>query len=323
MNARIHAFGKPTDVLQLDEFELPPLAANELQIEMLAAPINPADLNVIDGTYGNLPEPPATIGNEGCARVTALGSEVTDFAIGDLIANTALGNWCHHRNLPVADAIKLPPGIDPLQAAMLCVNPPTAHAMLHIFVSLEPGDWIIQNAANSGVGRCVIAIAKSLGIKTLNLVRRPELIPELTALGADLVLTDDVDLRKKSPIADTPPRLALNAVGGQSALDIASALAPGGVHVTYGAMSRQPFKAPAGLLIFKDISFQGFWLRRWFEETTAEDRTTTFAELANLVADGTIHVPVAKTFPLEEIQAAIEAATTDSRAGKILLDLKS
>ncbi len=319
--ARVHDFGRPTDVLHLDEIPLAPPASEEIQLEMLASPINPADLNVIDGTYGQLPTPPATIGNEGCARVTAIGNEVTDFSVGDLVANTALGNWCRHRNLPASDAIRVPPGIDPQQAAMLCVNPPTAHAMLHTFVSLEPGDWIIQNAANSGVGRCVIAIAHHLGLKTLNLVRRSELIPELTAIGADIVLTDDVDLRRDNPIADKPPRLALNAVGGPSALNLASALAPGGVHVTYGAMSRQPVKVPNGLLIFKDLTFHGFWLRRWFEDTSTDDRATTFELLADLLAAGTLRVPVAKTFPLVDVQAALATASTDSRPGKILLDL--
>ncbi len=316
-SVRLHAFSNdPTEALRVENLELPPPAPGELALEMLASPINPADLNVIEGTYGDLPELPATIGNEGCGRVTAVGDNVSDFSPGDLVATTLPGCWTTHRNLPAANAVRVPAHADPLQAAMLCVNPPTAHAMLHGFVDLEPGDWIVQNAANSGVGRCVIALAKSMGVKTLNLVRRPELISELTDLGADSVLLEDADLRKERPFGDTPPRLALNAVGGPSALNIASALAPGGIHVTYGAMSRQPVKAPNGLLIFNDLAFRGFWLRRWFTDTPAAERTRVFTLLADLVADGTLHVPITRTFPFQEIQTALQA---NQGSGKTLL----
>ncbi len=126
---------------------------------------------------------------------------------------------------------------------------------------------------------------------------------------------------KNSPLTDTPPRLALNAVGGPSALNLASALAPGGVHVTYGAMSRQPVKVPNGLLIFKDLAFHGFWLRRWFEETSPDDRVTTFHLLAELIATSILKVPIAETVKLADIQSALAAAKADSRRGKILLDL--
>lgn len=314
---RLHDFGRdPADVIRVESIPLPPPADDELQLEMLASPINPADLNVIQGTYGELPDLPATIGNEGCGRVVAIGSQVTDFAPGDLVATSLPGCWCTHRNLPAADAVPVPAHADPQQAAMLGVNPPSAYGMLHGFVDLQPGDWIVQNAANSGVGRCVIALAGTLGVKTLNLVRRPELIPELTALGADLVVLEDTDLRKENPFGDRPPRLALNAVGGPSALNLASALAPGGTHVTYGAMSRQPVKIPNGLLIFKDLNFRGFWLRRWFTDTPAPKQADVFSELASLVADGSLRVPIARTYPIAEILSAL---SSNADSGKTIL----
>ncbi len=133
---------------------------------------------------------------------------------------------------------------------------------------------MVQNAANSAVGRSVIQIARARGLKTLNVVRRPELIDELKALGADVVVTEDTDLRTsvEELCGGSRPRLALNAVGGASALNLANALADRGTHVTYGAMGRQPLKIPNGLLIFREITFRGSgcgtgattrrWLRR-------------------------------------------------------------
>jgi hypothetical protein len=79
------------------------------------------------------------------------------------------------------------------QLAMLRINPPAGALMLSEYVDLKPGDWVVQNAANSGVGRAVIAIGKERGIQTINLVRRDDVIPEVVAAGGDVVLKDDDD----------------------------------------------------------------------------------------------------------------------------------
>src|SRR5262249_25652207 len=152
-----------------------------------------------------------------------------------------------------------PAGIKPVHAAMLKINPMTAWRLLHDYVSLERGDWLIQNAANSAAGRAVIQIAHELGYKTLNVVRRAELIEELRVEVGDVVLVESQNLRYevKAAIVDPPIRLGLNAVGGESALRLANCLAPGSTLVTYGAMSLQPLKIPNGLLIFKDLRFRG------------------------------------------------------------------
>ncbi len=317
--ARLHGFGKAAEVLSIDSPDLPEPAENEVRIEMLASPINPADLNVIEGTYGQLPTPPAIIGNEGVGRIVRMGAGVPELRIGDLVAVLDPGSWCSHRTVPAARVIPLPPGIDPRQAAMLVVNPPTAYAMLHDFVSLQPGDWVVQNAANSGVGRCVIQLARHLGFRTLNVVLRAELIDELLKLGADRVVTEDTDLRKDGASA----QLALNAVGGASALNMANALAAGGTLVTYGAMSRQPLKIPNGLLIFKNLAFRGFWLRQWFEVTPPDEQNRIFQFLGKRIADGTIRVPVHASYPLDRIHEALAAAAAGGRDGKVLLDLQA
>ena len=114
---------------------------------------------------------------------------------------------------------------------------------------------MIQNAANSAAGRAVIQIAHELGFKTVNVVRRAELIDELRAEGGDVVLMDGEKLRDevKAATSGAPIRLGLNAVGGESALHLANCLAFGGTLVSFGAMSMQPLKIPTGLLIFKDL----------------------------------------------------------------------
>jgi len=322
--ARLHAFGKAPEVLRVEEVTVPQAGAGELLVEMLAAPVNPADLNIIEGRYGELPELPAVIGNEGVGRVVVVGVGVSGFAPGDLVLPMCRGTWTQSRLAQAKDTILLPAGLDVYQAAMLTVNPPSAWAMLHDFVRLNAGDWIVQNAANSAVGRSVIQIARSLGWKTLNVVRRPELIDELRAIGADRVVLEDCDLRSQiGELCDRRPCLGLNAVGGASALNLANALADEGTLVTYGAMGRQPLKIPNGLLIFRNLHFCGFWLNRWKDKSSANDVKEMFSTLADLMARGELAMPVHRVYPLIELAAAVEEAGRESRAGKVLLDLSA
>jgi trans-2-enoyl-CoA reductase len=322
--ARLHAFGSGVDEnLRVESIELPVPAANEIRIEMLAAPINPADINVIEGTYGQLPGLPAVVGNEGMGRVAAVGAEVTRLQPGDLVAPFDPGSWCSHRNVRADRVIPLPAEIDPQQASMIVVNPPTAYALLHDFAALQPGDWVVQNAANSGVGRCVIQIARRLGLRTLCVVRRAELVEELLALGADRVVTEETDLRRegRSLMEGGEAKLALNAVGGSSALNLANALAAGSPLVTYGAMGRQPLKIPNGLLLFRGLIFHGFWLRRWIDMKPVAEQRRIFGLLAEMIRDGSLHVPIHRAFSLGEIHAALREAAAEHRGGKVLLDL--
>lgn len=321
--ARLHQFGKPADSLTAGEVTVPPPGPEDVVLDMLAAPVNPADLNVIEGTYGDLPALPATIGNEGIGRVSGVGLGVTGLQPGQLVLPMTFGTWCKQMVVPAKNVIPLPEGLDVFQAAMLTVNPATAWRMMHDFVKLEPGDWVVQNAANSGVGRSVIQLARAMGWKTLNVVRRAELVEELTAAGGTVVVTEECDLRKelKTLCRGSRPKLALNAVGGPSALNIANALAPGGSMITFGAMSKQPLKIPNGLLIFKGLKFEGFWLNRWRKTAGHAALHETYAALATHLRAGTLFTPVHETYPLSRVVEAADAATKEQRGGKVLLDL--
>lgn len=321
--ARLHQFGTPADALTAAEVTVPPPGPEDVVLDMLAAPVNPADLNVIEGTYGDLPTLPATIGNEGVGRVSSVGLGITGLQPGQLVLPMTFGTWCRQMVVPAANVIPLPDGLDIFQAAMLTVNPATAWRMMHDFVKLEPGDWVVQNAANSGVGRSVIQLARAMGWKTLNVVRRMELVEELTAAGGTVVVTEECDLRKelKALCGGARPKLALNAVGGPSALNIANALAPGGSMITFGAMSRQPLKIPNGLLIFKGLKFEGFWLNRWRKTAGHAALRETYAALAAHLKAGTLFTPVHQTYPLSRVVEAAGAAAREQRGGKVLLDL--
>ena len=315
--------GNPAKVLRVIERPWPEPAADEVVLKMLAAPINPADLNLIEGKYPIRPPLPATPGMEGAGLVVQLGSNVRDLAIGtQVILPHSFGTWQEACTIRADKLVAAPPEIEPIQAAMLKVNPITAWRMLHDFVPLKSGDWLIQNAANSAAGQCVIQIATELGYKTVNVVRRAELVEELRALGGDVVLVDGENLRDEVAAATerAPIRLALNAVGGENALRVAKTLASDGTMVTYGAMSLQSLCIPNGMFIFKNLRFTGFWVNKWYDGATAEQRAETFAPLFEMAKRGVLRSKVEKTYALEEAKAAVTHAAQGRRSGKIVFE---
>jgi mitochondrial enoyl-[acyl-carrier protein] reductase / trans-2-enoyl-CoA reductase len=286
------------------------------------APINPADINVLEGKYPIRPTLPGTPGVEGVGVVEEVGVGVSNFSAGaTVLLPHGFGTWREAGNVPAADLVPVPVSVPLEQAAMLRINPATALLLMREFVDLQPGEWIIQNAANSAVGRCVIRLARHFGWRTVNVVRRAELVEELQSKGADVVLVDgeQIGAELKAATGGAPLRLALNAVGGESAVRLGSALAPGGVVVTYGAMARQPLRIPNGLLIFQDIAWRGFWVSRWYRNAAAGDAAAVLAELCALAASGVIATPVEAVYPLEEIAGAIEHAQRSGRSGKVIL----
>jgi trans-2-enoyl-CoA reductase len=315
--------GNPADVLRVESRPWPTPTAGEVIVKMRAAPINPADLNQIEGKYPVRAELPATPGFEGAGVVVELGPGVANIPIGALVIlphNT--GTWRDAVAVKAGELVIVPAGIQPVHAAMLKINPMTAWRLLHDYVDLGRGDWLIQNAANSAAARAVIQIAHELGYKTVNVVRRSELIDELRAEGGDLVLVDGENLRHEvqDAIGGPPIRLGLNAVGGESALRLANCLAPGSTLVTYGAMSLQALKIPNGLLIFKDLRFRGIWINKWYDNATPAQRMEAFQHLFEMAKRGLLQTKVEQAYPLTEAKTAVAHAARGQRSGKIIFE---
>ena len=314
--------GNPADVLHVETRPWPTPAADEAVVKMYSAPINPADLNQIEGKYPVRPELPATPGFEGAGTVVELGAGVKGLTSDALvILPHNVGTWRDAVAVKTEELVVVPEGIEPVQAAMLKINPLTAWRLLHDYVDLQKSDWLIQNAANSAAGRDVIKIAHELGFKTVNVVRRADLVDELRAEGGDIVLVDGDKLREevKSATGGASIRLGLNSVGGDSALRLANCLAPGSTLVSFGAMSLQPLKIPTGLLIFKDLRFRGIWINKWYDNATPRERMETFRVLFDMAGRGLLETKVEKAYPLSEVKAAVAHAAQSKRSGKIIL----
>ncbi|XP_039756202.1 enoyl-[acyl-carrier-protein] reductase, mitochondrial-like [Pararge aegeria] len=306
-------FGDPLNVVKFREMEVPPLKSQEVLVRMLAAPVNPADINTIQGKYPVKIALPVIPGNEGVGVVEEVGSEVKNICAGNrvIVTEPMQGTW---RDIGVfgKDVLRVVPDeLGLVEAATLTVNPCTAYRMLTDFKNVRNGQVVIQNGANSACGQNVIQICKAWGIKNINIVRnRPEikdLKRYLECLGATYVLTEEelrtTTLFKEKQIAK--PILALNCVGGKSALEVVRYLEKTGVMVTYGAMSRDPVTIPNSALIFKDISFHGFWMTAWKEKASMDEKEKMMADIVSLMCEKKLVGPVHKMVKFEKYEEAV------------------
>jgi NADPH:quinone reductase-like Zn-dependent oxidoreductase len=318
----LEAYGHPEDVVRC--IDVPDVGApgpGEVVFDVLLFPINPADMSFCRGSYRLKPTLPATPGAECIGRVTAVGAGVGHVKPGDLVINLQRENWTQRRRVKSDDVIPVPAALDLQQAAMLRINPPTALLLLSDVVELKPGDWVIQNVANSAVGRIVITLAKQRGLKTVNVVRRESLFAELTALGADTCVVDGPELANqvKERVGGGTIRLALEAVGGQAAARLASCLADDGTICTYGSMTGEDPVVPRSVLTGNGVKLTGFILGRFLSRRALPEIRKIYTDLGGQVLDGTLHAPVEKVYPIDDIKKAVAHAQRGERTGKILV----
>jgi len=291
---RYYVPGTPENVLKMEKETIPTsLKENEVLLKILAAPINPADLNMIEGVYPIRPKLPAVGGNEGVGLVVQTGSQIKNLKINDKVipAKPGLGTWRDFGVFEENDLFKVPADIPTQYAATVSVNPCTALRLLDDFVQLKPGDVIIQNGGNSMVGTAVAQIAYLRDVKTISIIRGTRhdfatVVERLKHLGSYMVVSEEYacTAQFRRLLSDMEkPKLALNCVGGPSSTELARHLGDGGVMVTYGGMSHKPITIPTSQLIFKDIQLKGFWMSRWLEEHSLEERTKMLNTLFEMI----------------------------------------
>jgi trans-2-enoyl-CoA reductase len=318
----IEQYGIPWEVARCAEVpDVGAPAADEVVFDVLAFPINPADMGFCKGTYRLKPPLPATPGAECVGRVASVGANVRHVKPGDLVINLQRENWTQRRKVKGDDAIPLPAGIDLRQAAMVRINPPTAALMLSDFVDLKGGDWVIQNVANSAVGRLLIVLAHQRGLRTVNVVRRAELAAELKQLGADLVIVDDDDLarRVERETGGAPIRLGIEAIGGAATGRIVECVATDGTVVHYGSMSGIDPVVGRSNFTYRGVKLTGFMLGRFMARRTPEKIRAIYADLGEQVRAGKLSAPVDTVYPIDKIKDALAHADKGGRNGKILV----
>jgi mitochondrial enoyl-[acyl-carrier protein] reductase / trans-2-enoyl-CoA reductase len=312
----------PQDVIEAVEFEVPRLEAGQVLVEVVAAPINPADVLTLTGEYGQLPPLPALGGREGVGRVAELGSDTDEVRLGQLVLlPLGCGSWASHVVVEAAQLRALPDQADPLQLSMMAINPPTAALLLSEFVPLQAGDWVIQNAANSAVGLYLVQLARYRGYRTVNVVRRRDAAAVVRDAGGEVVILDGEDLTERVVEATGAAaiRLGIDAVGGTATGRLAGCLCEGATLVSYGRMSGEACAVQPDAFIFRDLTLRGFWLVNWFRRTPDPQRRALVDELAGLIATGTLHAAIHATYDVSEIKQAVASAASGERSGKVLI----
>lgn len=322
-SVRFHEFGNPAEVLRVEEVETPTPGTGQLLLKMRARPVNPSDLLTVRGLYGSLPELPAAPGLEGMGEVAEVGEGVTALRAGQRVIPLGVaGTWAEFIVAPATQVIPVPDAISDQTAAQFVVNPLTAWIMTIEELALKPGEWLLQTAAASTLGRVILQIAKQRGFKTINVVRRREQAEELKTLGADEVIcTDEEDIceRVGEITGGEGLRKAIDAVGGETGGAVVRALGRGGVMLVYGLLSGEPTPIDGGRMIFTSATVRGFWLGEWIRSAPPERRQTVMGEMLRAMATQEIVPPVEAEYALSEVIAAVEHSERPGRSGKVLL----
>jgi NADPH:quinone reductase-like Zn-dependent oxidoreductase len=321
--AQHERYGNPREVLKIVEVADEDPAADEIVIRMEAAAMHIADLRTIEGADMFRNPLPRTPGFEGVGRVLRVGSAVTDYSVGDRVFPAlASGTFGEQVRCAASRCMPAPEG-DAAQLSLLTVNGPTAAVLLDDFVKMNEGDWLVQNAANSNCGRFLIQLARQRGIKTINVVRRPEMVDELVGLGADIVLLDRPDLAERVSAATSGAsiRLGIDAVAGAATRRIAECLSAEARLICYGAMSSQHCEIDFYRMFRLGIEFHTLSFVRQLSKRNAHDVRALYADLAHKVATGVLTARIAGRYPLDEIIAACDRAamTGSERDGKVVI----
>jgi NADPH:quinone reductase-like Zn-dependent oxidoreductase len=317
------SYGDPRESVSLERDPGLLLGTDDILVEMEAAPVNPSDFLLVRGDYGVRPQLPSPVGGEGVGRVIDAGGAAGTRLVGRrvvILPTYEQGTWADKVATSYRSVVPVREDADPLQLAMLPINPATAYLLLHKYAKLAAGDWVGQNAANSAVGRWVIALARLRGLKTLNIVRREAAAQTVRDAGGDRVIVagDDLPAQIADALDGAELGLVLDGTAGPIVADLAGALRFRGVMVTYAFVTDVPPAVPADDLIFKEVTLTGFWLLNWLRHAPRAEIEQTYRTLGDLVATGVVAVPVDATYRLDDYREAFERAMTQGHTGKIL-----
>jgi NADPH2:quinone reductase len=320
-------FGEPGEVLRVKDVPLPEPGPGEVRVRMIASPVNPSDLLVVRGIYGVLPTPPATPGFEGVGVVDKAGPGL----LGKLVKgkrvsviNSAGGNWAEYAVIPAKQARPVASDIADEQVASFFINPATVLAMVRHVLGVPRGEWLLHSAAGSSLGKMIIRYARSQGIKTINVVRRPEAMDELKTLGGDVVISSSagpIEEQVRAATGGTGVRYALDPVGGETGTGVFLSLDADAHMLVYGTLSGEPMTVDGRRMIAGKRVVEGFWLGHWMRQRSIPAALLLFREVAAQIRAGVLATEVGARFPVDRIQDAVREAQAVGKPGKILLTI--
>lgn len=325
-------FGEPAEVLSVKDVPTTEPSSGMVRVRMLASPVNPSDLMTIRGIYTKRPALPAVPGYEGVGLVEAANAGLYGkFLHGKRVAvlNSHGGNWQNQVLLPAKYAIPLDQRLSLEQAATFFVNPAAAFVMTRRILSIPSGEWLLQTAAGSELGKMVIRLGQRYGFRTVNVVRRPEQVDELKSLGAEAVICFDGErdepAKLKSALASLISadnvQYAIDPVGGKTAAAIVPCLGLNGRLLLYGTLTTAPLCFSPRELMTVGARVEGFWLSNFMNTLGLLGKLSLIRTITRLILDGVLTSEVGETFPLTQVADAVQAAERPGKRGKVLLKI--
>lgn len=314
------SFGSPSKVLTAVEQPMPEPGPGQVRVKLSLAPIHNHDLMIITGHYGYKPPLPHVPGTEAVGIVDKLGEGVSNLKLGQRVAGSGGSTWAEYY---LGDARRLVPVPDNVSDEIACqmISMPLSARLLLEVMEIKPGDWIIQNAANGAVGRMLVGFGRDMGINVVGLVRRDTGIAELAAAGIDRVVSTETEGWQERVAAITggaPIIRGLESIGGKAADDLLGVMAEAARIYSFGALSGRPLQVSPDNLLFKSARIEGFWLARLSQTTAPEVIGRLIGEIVRKAAMGKLELEIGGRFRLDDFAAAVEAATTAGRPGKIV-----
>lgn len=324
---RFAQHGEPSKVLEIEDVPLPEPGDGQVRVRILATPVNPSDLLYVRGFYAGVEAQfPASVGFEGVGIVDAVGPGVKNLAVGQRLSvvNGQGGNWAEYAVVPAGDLFPVPDEIPDEQVASFVINPASAILMVRRVLAVPTGEWLLQSAAGSELGRMVIRLAKRDGIRTLNVVRRRESAAELERLGADAVIVSTegpIDEQVRSIVGPEGVKYAIDPVVGETGTQIFKALHEDGRMLVYGSLTGEPIRVgedPRYILAGRRI-LEVYWLGYWLPRLTDAERQQLGEDISALMREGIIETSPGRKYSLDEIGDAVAQAEQKGRQGKVFL----
>ncbi len=321
-------FGLPEEVLHVRDVPTPEPGRGQVRVRVLASPLNPSDLMTVRGEYGIRPTLPATPGYEGVGVVDKSGGGLVPWLRGlkpgqrVAFSIAAGGAWAEFAVVSARQLVPVPDDIADEQAAAFFVNPMTALVMTRHVLKVPAGEWLLQTAAGSALGRMVIRLGQRFGFRTINTVRRPEQAEELRRAGADAVIctaTESIPQRVRALTDGRGVKYAIDPVGGETGAAVIEALALGGRMLIFGTLSRKPIVIDPRLLIVGAKQVEGFWLSVWVRQQRLLTMLRVTRTIRDLMRAGVLTSAVGASFSLDEVAKAAALAGQAGREGKVLL----
>ncbi|MEM9421607.1 MAG: zinc-dependent alcohol dehydrogenase family protein [Pseudomonadota bacterium] len=322
---RVHAVGDAQN-LKLDHVSCPPPGPGEVQLAVQAIGLNRAEIMFREGQYLEMPTLPAKLGYEAAGTIEALGDGVTEFSVGDRVSTVPAFSMNEHGvfgdfvNVPAAATLAYPDQLSPLEGTAIWMQYLTAYGGLVKIGNAVAGSTVLITAASSSVGIAAIQIGKSLGCKVIATSRTRAKAPKLIEHGADHVIAteeEDFAARVMNITNGEGADVLFDPVGGPQLEALASAAAPGGTIIEYGALSPEPTPYPLFQALGKQLTIRGYTL---FEITQSPDKLKeAVSYVSQGIENGTLTPIIDRVFEFEEFREAYEYLASNQQIGKVVV----